>query len=253
MIELQVFTVLLPLSFLFACVTIILLSFITAPYGRHGRGNFGPVISSRRGWLFMEAPAAIVFMVLYIVGTVPRSVTLAVFLVMWEAHYIHRSFIYPFRIADGRKMMPVLIVGLGLIFNTGNAYLNGRYLYELSGGYSPSWLLDPRFIIGSVLFISGYATNRWADRHLRLLRAPGELDYKIPRGGLYEWISCPNYLGEIIEWTGWAIATWSLPGLAFAVWTFANLAPRARAHHRWYQENFSDYPPKRKALLPGLL
>jgi protein-S-isoprenylcysteine O-methyltransferase Ste14 len=69
---------------------------------------------------------------------------------------------------------------------------------------------------------------------------------------LYRWISCPNYLGEIVEWSGWALATWSLPGLAFAVWTAANLAPRAHSHHLWYREHFEDYPPQRKALLPGL-
>ena len=62
----------------------------------------------------------------------------------------------------------------------------------------------------------------------------------------------PNYFGELLEWTGWAIATWSLPGLAFAVWTAANLVPRARANHRWYQEKFPEYPRQRRAVLPGL-
>ena len=60
------------------------------------------------------------------------------------------------------------------------------------------------------------------------------------------------HLGEIIIWTGWAIATWSLPGLAFALWTAANLIPRAQANHRWYQNHFPDYPAKRKTLFPGL-
>ena len=85
---------------------------------------------------------------------------------------------------------------------------------------------------------------------IALLRGPGEMGYKIPRGGLYRWISCPNYFGETIEWIGWAIATWSLPGLTFAVWTFANLAPRAHAHHKWYHKNFKDYPIRRKAFIP---
>ena len=62
----------------------------------------------------------------------------------------------------------------------------------------------------------------------------------------------PNYLGEIVVWSGWALATWSLPGLAFAVWTIANLAPRARSHHTWYQETFPDYPAERKALVPWM-
>ena len=74
----------------------------------------------------------------------------------------------------------------------------------------------------------------------------------MPHGELYRWISCPNYLGELIEWAGWAVATWSLPGLGFAVWTAANLVPRARANHRWYRSHFADYPNERKALIPGV-
>jgi len=45
---------------------------------------------------------------------------------------------------------------------------------------------------------------------------------------------------------------WSLPALSFAIWTAANLGPRARTHHRWYQQTFADYPPERRALIPKL-
>ncbi|MFC1990171.1 hypothetical protein ACFLVW_06425 [Chloroflexota bacterium] len=41
-----------------------------------------------------------------------------------------------------------------------------------------------------------------------------------------------------------------MPGLAFAVWTMANLVPRARAHHAWYHKHFPDYPAGRKVLVP---
>ncbi len=146
--------------------------------------------------------------------------------------------------------MTLAIALLGMLFNTGNGYLNGRWLFTLSGGYPISWLADPRFLLGLALFLAGLSVNTQADRALRQLRRPGESGYKIPQGGLFRWISCPNYLGEMIEWIGWAIATWSWPGLAFAVWVAANLVPRAQAHHRWYHEHFPDYPPERKALLP---
>jgi protein-S-isoprenylcysteine O-methyltransferase Ste14 len=89
---------------------------------------------------------------------------------------------------------------------------------------------------------------------LRSLRKPEENSgYKIPRGGFYSVVSCPNYFGEIMEWIGWAILTWSLAGLTFAFWTTANLLPRAISHHKWYKEQFEDYPEKRKALIPFLL
>ena len=76
------------------------------------------------------------------------------------------------------------------------------------------------------------------------------LGYQIPFGGMYELISCPNYLGETIEWIGYAITTGSMAGKAFAFYTFANLAPRAQQHHQWYQQKFPDYPVNRKAYIP---
>src|SRR5207244_2864013 len=115
------------------------------------------------------------------------------------------------------------------------------------------WLLDPRFLVGAALFAAGFAVNRWADAVLRRLRRPGESRYQIPRGGLYELVSCPNYAGELVQWLGFAVAAWSPAAAAFALFTAANLVPRALAHHRWYRRTFAGYPAHRKAVLPFLL
>jgi 3-oxo-5-alpha-steroid 4-dehydrogenase 1 len=240
-------------SFCLAAGVFTALFFISAPYGRHARTGWGPRLPTWMGWLLMESVSAVIFLVLFIIGTAPRTATTIIFLLLWEAHYLHRSYIYPFMLRDGKKKMPLLIPLLATVFNLGNGYLNGRYIFHFSGGrYTTDWLLDPRFIVGTTIFITGFSINRWADDSLRQLRVPGESGYKIPYGGMYRYISCPNYFGEIVEWIGWAIATWSLPGLAFAVWTFANLAPRAVSHHRWYREEFENYPEERKALIPGV-
>ena len=250
--ETVVYSYLLVLSFLLAGIIFTSLFFISAPYGRHIQRGWGPMIKNRLGWLVMETPAALGFAWLFFTGSAPKNLPLFVFLGMWEAHYLHRAFIYPFRITDGRKRMPLIVMTMAFIFNMGNAYLNGKYLFSFSGGYPLNWLLDPRFIIGGLMFIAGYSINRQSDQILRKLRTAGEIGYKIPYGGFYKYVSCPNYLGEIIEWSGWAIATWSLPGLLFALWTIANLAPRARTHHKWYENNFPDYPPERKGLIPRI-
>ena len=245
------------------------LFFVTAPYGRHVRGGWGPTLPNRYGWLVMEAPAALVFLAGFAVGPHNGSVTAWVFLAMWETHYVYRAFVYPFTLQDDGRRMPLSVVGMALAFNTVNAGLNSWWLFDLSGGYLNAWLADPRFLAGIALFVAGMAANRRSDATLRELRASSVSDtsgphgpvslpaeaasrYRIPEGGFYRWVSCPNYLGEMVEWIGWAIATWSLPGLAFAVWTVANLVPRARAHHEWYRRHFTDYPAERKTLIPGI-
>ena len=52
---------------------------------------------------------------------------------------------------------------------------------------------------------------------------------------------------------GLAVAVAGSAGLSFAVYTAANLVPRALAHHRWYRATFPDYPPARRALPLGLV
>jgi 3-oxo-5-alpha-steroid 4-dehydrogenase 1 len=238
--------------FLLAAAVFIALLLIAAPYGRHFRRGWGPAINDKLGWFIMEAAAPLVFAACFVFGSNPTTVTTLVFLGLWEAHYVHRAFIYPFSLHSRKGEMPLSIVGLGLFFNLVNGYLNGRWIFHFSQGYGNGWLGDPRFIAGVLVFIAGFVINRGADQILHDLRQPGESGYRIPYGGLYRWISCPNYLGEVTIWVGWALATWSLPGLAFAAWTVANLGPRARAHHAWYKAYFPDYPPERHAFLPGI-
>lgn len=232
-----------------AVVVFVLLLFFNAPYGRHFSAGWGPCIRSKYGWLIMEAISSLAFIGLFIAGGRIELVPV-VFLLMWQAHYVHRAFIYPFSIKNANRLMPVAVVMMGSVFNLLNAYLNGRYVFSLSGGYGPEWLLDPRFISGFVLFGIGFIVNRQADQALIDLRSGRENGYYLPSGGLFNYVSCPNYLGEIMIWAGWALSTWSLAGLAFLVWTVANLAPRALAHHKWYFNRFPDYPAKRKILLP---
>lgn len=237
--------------FVLAAGVFMALFFVTAPYGRHARSGWGPGLRNRLAWIVMEMPSPLLFALFFALGQ-HRTITAWVFLGMWEAHYVHRAFIYPLQLRDSDKRMPLAIVFSGMFFNGVNAYLNGRSAFSFSGGYPNVWLRDPRFVVGLGLFVVGFVVNRQADQMLRDLRGPEDVEYRVPRGGLYSWISCPNYFGEILEWVGWALATWSMAGLAFAMWTAANLVPRARAHHLWYQESFPDYPPERKALVPRL-
>ncbi len=234
-----------------AAITFVALRFVTAPYGRHVRPGWGPALPARLAWLLMESPAPLLFAALYALGPHRAGAAPLALLALWELHYVYRAFVYPFQLR-GRREMPALVALLAVAFNVLNACVNAPWVSAF-GDYPASWLLDPRFAAGAAVFLAGFALDVSSDRALRRLRPRGETGYAIPRGGAFRWVSCPNYLGEMLEWSGWALATWSLAGAAFALYTVANLAPRALAHHAWYRARFPDYPPGRRALIPFLL
>ncbi|MBB6479173.1 DUF1295 domain-containing protein [Spirochaeta isovalerica] len=242
------YPVLLAAELILAPVVFILLFFITAPYGRFDRRGWGPVLSSRTAWMLMESPS-LVLPVLMALRSSPNAGGL-IFLLIWLSHYFHRAVIYPFRISSPGKPFSLLIMSWGFLFNMINSYVNFYFIFHMATHYDFSWFTSTRFIAGFLIFAGGYLINKHSDALLRSLRGEGNRGYSIPEGGLYRWISAPNYLGEILEWGGWALMVWSLPGTAFFLFTVANLLPRAMKIHKWYGETFSSYPEERKAIIP---
>lgn len=225
--------------------------FVTAPFGRHTTTKWGVSINNKLGWILMEMPSLGLMLYFLFNGTYSLSNYSWVLFLLWILHYTNRTLIYPFRIKSTPKKMPLLIVVNAIVFNFMNAGLNGYFLAELSNGlYTQTWLSSFHFYVGLFFFLAGAFINLKSDSILIRLRKPGETGYKIPLGFLFKYISSPNLLGEIIEWTGFAIMARNVPALSFAVWTYANLVPRAKNHHDWYKRNFDDYPEERKVVFP---
>jgi len=239
------------LMIILAVIIFITLFKITAGYGQHVSKKWGRTINDRIGWVIMEAPTVILFLILYIIGKYQFNPVTLLFSTLFLMHYSYRTFVFP-ALMRGKRQMPLSIIAFGMMFNTANAYLQGRWINTLSGGYETSWFLTPVFNVGFIMFFMGFFTHMYSDHIIRTLRKPGETEFKIPQGGMFRLVSCPSYLGEILEWTGWAVMTASMPGLVFVIWTIANLVPRARSNHKWYIETFPDYPKNRKALIPLL-
>lgn len=226
---------------------------VTQPYGKHSKSNWGPMIGNRLGWFLMEFPALFVFgyFLNFNAGLFNTLVLTAVLL--WGLHYIHRVFIFPLQIKTSGKKMPVVIVLFAIFFNTINGFLNGYWLAHFAPEYSAGLLNDTRMTVGVILFLTGFFINKYHDRMLIRLRTSSVGGYKIPFGGLFTYVSCPNFLGELISWTGFFLVTLNLPALSFLIWSFVNLTARALDHHKWYQNEFADYPKNRKAIFPYLL
>ena len=137
--------------------------------------------------------------------------------------------------------MPVAVLAAGAFFNVVNAFLNGYWLFFLAPPQAAAWLTSAAFVGGAVLFGGGFLAHVLADRELRQVRAATPGGYGMPRGLLFRLVSCPNYLGEIVEWSGFALATLS-PG-ALLVRNLDRGQPRAASH---------PPPPLVPAKVPGL-
>ena len=230
-----------------------LLLTVTAPYGRHSSKNWGPVISNRLGWIVMELPALVIVAWFIIRFETFRSFIAIAASVLWIMHYFHRAVLFPFRIHTRGKKMPLVIVLFAFVFNLVNGIFNGSWLVHLNSLTNTSVADDLRIVTGIAVFLLGFGLNQYHDRILIRLRKDRINGYQIPTGGLFRYVSCPNFLGEILEWGGYALLAWGLPPLSFFIWTIVNLVPRALNHHKWYKRNFAGYPSERKAIIPFLV
>lgn len=223
----------------------------------------------------LVAPVAVVFFAW------PRVNTM---LVLFVLHYLNRAVVHPLR-SPPRSPLHATVVLSAVCFNLMNGLLLGTWLRgdKMSSSKGPeSWLCAG---VGLVLFVCGFAGNVWHDNVLLQLRkAPragasvrtSAAQYRVPYGGLYRWISYPNYLCECrsatdpgIEWSGWALCCLSLvpharaplvsqPPALFVVLEIAVMLPRAIRGHRWYRAQFGvtphgAYPAERRAVVPYIL
>ncbi|KAI8110233.1 hypothetical protein M9435_001912 [Picochlorum sp. BPE23] len=230
----------------------------TAPYGRYSTTGWGVLIPNKIAWFTQELwSLAIPALWLAFFSTPDQLKRLQVpanglLMIMFMTHYIYRDVIYPFRLRGG-KPTPFIVWLSAFVFCVYNGYMQTKYLLDQA---PMDAVIGPKWIFGFCLWVSGWLINLQSDNILISLRRKSDKKgvYRIPKGGMFEYVSAANYFGEILEWTGYAIASSSLPGIAFAVFTFANLAPRGWKHHAWYNDYFKTYHRlKRKAVIPFLI
>ncbi|MBQ5524638.1 MAG: DUF1295 domain-containing protein [Paludibacteraceae bacterium] len=234
-------------------VVFVCLYFVEAGYGKMISEKWGPAINNKAAWVVMECP--VFFVMLYLWATSERTWEVAplVMFLIFQTHYFQRSFIFPM-LLKGKSKMPIFIMLMGVTFNLINGYIQGYWIFYLSPAdmYTIDWFLTPMFIIGTCIFIAGICINLHSDHVIRNLRKPGDTKHYLPKDGMYKYVCSANYFGEILEWLGWAILTWSWAGLVFFWWTCANLVPRANAIYKKYKEEFADeFDEKRlKRVIP---
>lgn len=235
----QSFNVFLAVMAAVAVAVFVSLFFVDAGYGKFYTKKWGPAINNRLGWVLMECPVFFLMIALWLCSDRKDDLPRIVMLLIFEIHYFQRSFIFPLLIR-GEGRMPLSIIVMSILFNSLNALAQGGWLFYFSPleRYTVAWLSDPRFIAGTLLFFYGMYVNISSDSIIRHLRKPGDNAHYLPEGGMFKYVTSANYFGELLEWVGFAILSWSLSGALFALWTFANLGPRAARIYERYKQEF---------------
>ncbi len=223
-----------------AVVVFVALHFFEAGYGYLFDRRYGPPVPNKVGWVVMESPVFVAMAVLWAFSSRQWDAAPLALFAMFQLHYFQRSFIFPL-LMRGNSKMPLGIVALGFVFNTLNALMQGGWIFYLSPeGYYADWFSRPFIYVGAVVFFAGMFINWQADYIIRHLRKEGDTRHYIPRGGMFRYVSSANYFGELVEWMGFAIASWSWAGVVFVLWTFANLAPRSSSLYKRYEREFGE-------------
>ena len=252
---------LLIIGFAYAALVLVSSFFGTAPTAaiRRRQARQGLKLGAKQGWVLMELPGLIVFPVVFFMGSNANQAVPLFFLAIWMVHYTNRALITPLlmRVQPGSQAsfsFGVVIAGWITLFLHG--YFNAAYLTELGTQYTYDWFTDPRFRVGFAIYLVGFFLNIHSDRILRNVRSPKPSPTSRATRSLwrrFRFVSCPQYLGEILSFTGFAIMAWNLGAVFVLAMTAGNLIPRAIYTHRWFHKNFEDYPAERKAIIPGIL
>jgi 3-oxo-5-alpha-steroid 4-dehydrogenase 1 len=236
-----------------AVVVFVSLYFVTAGYGQFRTKQWGWSINNKLAWVLMEVPVFLVMLAIWIASPLKWHLPQLVLFGLFELHYFQRSLVFPF-LLKGKSKMPVVIMLMGILFNVINGVIQGGGLYWFPNPdfeQGVSYLLRPNAIAGILLFFVGMAINLHSDHVIRHLRKSGDTKHYLPQKGMYRYVTAANYLGEIIEWTGFAIAAGTLAAWVFPIWTAANLVPRAHAIYNRYREEFGEEAlADRKRIIP---
>jgi 3-oxo-5-alpha-steroid 4-dehydrogenase 1 len=240
------------LCFMMAIINFTVQSFVRIPYGKFNRGENSVTIPQRFSFGISQfIPGIVIFSITYFLQ---RNFDQPVNIVMYglfTLHYINRSIIDTIVRRHSQAKVAVWVPILAAIIIMFYHYINAQFIGAAK--YYNGYYFDPRFIIGLILFLIGFVLNRVSDAQLVCLRDNyKDNKYQIPRGCLFIAVSVPNYVGEAIEWFGWAVMTWSLSGLVWFLFSISTFIPRARHIHIWYKKEFENYPKYRKALIPFL-
>ena len=125
------FNIFLIVMALLALAVYIALHNFEAGYGYLFNRKYGFPIPNRIGWVLMEWPECIAMTGLWRLSDRTWEAAPRALLILFQGHYLQGAFSFPLLIR-GNSKMPAGIVGMGMLFTTLTALMQGVWIYYIS-------------------------------------------------------------------------------------------------------------------------
>jgi len=178
----------------------------------------------------------------------PHSLTQQIAFALVVFHYAKREYETAFVHRFSNATMPFM-----------NVFKNSFH-YWILGGLSIAYFLyhplftetkSPAFVyFCAISFMICEFGNLHAHLQLQSLRPPGTRARGIPKGALFEYVSCANYTWEIFAWLFFALFTQTLTSYVFFIVSTVQIAIWSLKKHKTYIKEFGSSYPRRKVLFP---
>lgn len=103
---------------------------------------------------------------------------------------------------------------------------------------------------GAVVMVAMELGNLYSHIILMKLRPKGSRARGIPRGFLFEYVTCANYTFELAAWLMFCLFTQTLTAYVFLLVSGAQIAQWSLKKHLALKKEFGSEAPKRKKLIP---
>jgi very-long-chain enoyl-CoA reductase len=146
-----------------------------------------------------------------------------------------------------------------------NIFKNSFHYWILAGVNIAAWICAPSgptakatnpilLYVGLLLYVVGELGNAQAHLALGNLRSPGGTERGIPKGPLFDLVTCPNYLTETLSWIGvYLVSNLSWSVFLFIGFSVGQMAVWAKKKEMRYRKEFGGkYKKKSYFMLPGI-
>eukprot|EP01084_Bolivina_argentea_P296177 510054_1 len=177
-------------------------------------------------------------------------------IIVWSFHFLRRLF-ETFCIQRFYRYAPlseitgsIMYYGCSGLFN---GVCNNIYIWFREDWKCP---LMPNIALGLSLFCMGECGNCYhhyliENNRNKYINFKGHV---LLKGGLFDYVSCPHYMFEVITWIGWMFISSFSTGSILIFLITSSLIFKSIQIHNEYKHKFKGlYPTNRKAIFPFIL